>query len=872
VGFLAALGWGAVTAAAAGTILSPEEYFHHAMGADRKLVSYDEAVPYLEYLAGASDRVMLDRIGASTLGRDLVMLRISTPENLANSDKYKEISSKLNDPRELTRDQIAALADSGKTVLLMTMNIHADEILPSQMSLEWAWRLATGSDDTAARYLKDVIVLLVPSLNPDGQVMVTDWYRRYVGSEYEGCDLPWLYHHYAGHDNNRDWFMLNLKETRAVNHVAYHEWFPQVLVDEHQMGMTGPRIFVPPYADPVSDRVHPLIYRGANLFGSAMAMRLEQEHKSGVIYGYLFDAYWPGGTRSTPWWKNTVGILVETASCRVASPIYIDPGELTGGQKGLADYQPQINFPKPWPGGWWHPRDVVDYGLIASDAALETASRYRADLLRNRAEMALDVIASAGRDVPYAYAIPVEQHDPGAAARMVDLLRENGLEAFRTTADWEQEGHLFAAGTVVFPTRQPMAGFLVEMMEPSDFRFVRVRPNSGEYFRPYDVTAWTLPLLAGVSVNAINDPVEASLVPLTEPAWDGYPGAHPEDGLTGPRVNAGLSPDDTESYIAVLRLLKRGETVRQARSAFTYLGDTWPAGTFLVSCSADVLNEAVSGLRVAPLPVDPAEAEPVEPALGGPAPAWRVRELKQPRVGLYQSWLPSMDEGWTRCVFDEFEVPYRTLHNDDIRRGNLSRSFDAVIMPDIDRDAILTGEGGAGGDHAVPRPDPYSGGLDPDGVRALVDFVREGGMLITLGESSELALKDFNLPVTNETGGGRIGTPGTLLRVEVDPSNPLAYGMPVRAAIYHTSCPVFSTNLPAPGQNRTVIARYPATGDIVLSGWGTGTELLRRKAALVEAEFGEGRVVLFGFRPQYRAQTLGTYRMLFNAVLDAAAR
>jgi hypothetical protein len=233
-----------------------------------------------------------------------------------------------------------------------------------------------------------------------------------------------------------------------------------------------------------------------------------------------------------------------------------------------------------------------------------------------------------------------------------------------------------------------------------------------------------------------------------------------------------------------------------------------------------------------------------------------------------------MDEGWTRCVFDEFEVPYKTLNNDDVRRGNLSRSFDAIIMPDLDRDAILSGEGGSDGGRAVPRPKPYSGGLDADGVKALVAFVREGGVLITLGQSSELALKDFNLPVQNEqAGAGRgIGTPGTLLRVEVDPNHPLAFGMPVRAAVYHTSCPVFSTNLPAPGQGRTVIARYPASGDLVLSGWASGTELLRRKAALVEAEFGEGRVILFGFRPQYRAQTVGTYRMVFNAVLDAAAR
>ena len=295
----------------------------------------------------------------------------------------------------------------------MTCNIHSTEIASSQMAMEWAHALATANDAETKRRLDDVVLLLVPSLNPDGQIMITDYYRKYVGTKYEGGRLPWLYHHYVGHDNNRDWYMLTQPETRALSRAVYHEWNPQLFVDEHQMGSEGPRMFIPPFADPLDPDVHPLIWREVNMVGANMALRLEQAGKSGLIYGYSFDAYWIGGTRNTGWWKNITGLLLETASARIASPVYIEPNELRGGTKGLVDYKATINHPNPWKGGWWRMRDIMDYERIASDALLELASRLSrgpAAQSRRRAPARRSRMRQAGRGVSH----------PERAARLAD--------------------------------------------------------------------------------------------------------------------------------------------------------------------------------------------------------------------------------------------------------------------------------------------------------------------------------------------------------------------------------------------------------------------------------------------------------------------
>src|SRR5438067_13897760 len=345
---------------------SPSEQLGFQVGADRKLADYRQIVSYFRALDAASPRVTIETLGKTTLGEEMVMAVISSEENMRNLDRIKEISRKLADPRGLSDAQIDSLVADGKPVVLVTCNIHSNEIASSQMAMEWAYDLARANDPETKRRLSNVVLLLVPSLNPDGQIMITDYYRKYLGTRYEGGRLPWLYHHYVGHDNNRDWYMLTQVETQELNRAVYQEWFPQVWVDEHQMGTDGPRMFIPPFADPLDPTVNPLIWREANLIGTNMAFRLEQQYKSGLIYGYSFDAYWLGGTRNTGWWKNVTGLLLETASARIASPIVIDPSELHGGSKGLVEYKATVNHPHPWVGGTWRMRDIMDYARMAS--------------------------------------------------------------------------------------------------------------------------------------------------------------------------------------------------------------------------------------------------------------------------------------------------------------------------------------------------------------------------------------------------------------------------------------------------------------------------------------------------------------------------
>src|SRR5438270_301607 len=362
---------------------SPDDLLKMSVGADRTLADYRQIVSYFNALAAASPRVRVETIGKTTLGEDEIMAIISSEENMRSLDKIRGTAARLSDPRGVSEEQANALIRDGKAIVIVTCNIHSTEIASSQMAMEWAYALATAGDAETKQRLSNVVLLRVPSLNPDGQIMVTDWYRKYVGTRYDGGRLPWLYHHYVGHDDNRDWYMLTQIETKNLNHAVYKEWYPQVFVDEHQMGTTGPRMFIPPFADPVDPDVHPLIWREVNLIGSDMAYRLEQQNKSGLIYGYSFDAYWLGGTRNTGWWKNITGLLLETASARIASPINIEPTELHGGSKGLVEYKATINHPNPWPGGTWRMRDIMDYERIASDAYLEIASNYREDLLRD---------------------------------------------------------------------------------------------------------------------------------------------------------------------------------------------------------------------------------------------------------------------------------------------------------------------------------------------------------------------------------------------------------------------------------------------------------------------------------------------------------
>ncbi|HEY8183413.1 MAG TPA: M14 metallopeptidase family protein [Thermoanaerobaculia bacterium] len=504
-----------VALSATAAVQTPSQFLGFEVGADKNLADYKQIVRYFRALAAGSPRVQVQDLGKTTLGEDFIMAVISSEANMRNLPRIKAIAKQLADPRGLSDAQIDALVREGKTVILVTCNIHSSEIASSQMAMEWAYTLATANDPETKRRLDNVVLLLVPSLNPDGENMITDYYRKFLGTRYEGGSLPWLYHHYVGHDNNRDWYMLTQIETKAMSRAVYHEWFPQVWVDEHQMGTDGPRMFIPPFADPLDPTVHPLIWREANLIGSNMAFRLEQQHKAGLIYGYSFDAYWLGGTRNTGWWKNITGLLLETASARIASPINIEPTELHGGSKGLIEYKATINHPNPWQGGTWRMRDIMDYERIASDAYLEIASNYHDDLLRDIVVRSKTAVAW-GATQP-AYRIRHDQRDWPTAQTLTSILLEHGVEIVQADN-----------GDYWIPMAQPYSKFVAQLLEPQRYPEVRLQAGK-EILRPYDVASWTLPMAMGVAVDRGTPPPSTTRVTSIKPETKAVLARHAKD-------------------------------------------------------------------------------------------------------------------------------------------------------------------------------------------------------------------------------------------------------------------------------------------------------------------------------------------------------
>ncbi|MGC1490440.1 MAG: M14 family metallopeptidase, partial [Candidatus Acidiferrum sp.] len=597
----------------AGHVPTPSEFLGFEVGADRQLADYRQISSYFKALAAASPRVEVQVLGKTTLGEDMFMAVISTKENLRNKEKYKEIARKLADPRGLSAQEIDQLSHDGKTILLLTCNIHSTEIGSSQMSMEWAYKLATAEDSETLRRLNDSIVLLVPSLNPDGETMVTDWYRKYLGTKYEGGEMPYLYHHYVGHDDNRDWFMLTQIETKNVNQMVYHDWFPQFWLDEHQMGENGPRIYIPPNADPVAKLVNPLIHRGNNIMGADMGWRLEEAGKSGVIFGYSFDAYWPGGTRNTGWWKNMYGVLTEVASARIASPITVTPDELQGGGKGLTTYEQQINFPNPWPGGTWRLRDIMDYELIVSSAALETVSKFRQELLRGVATMATQAVETADPNV--CWTIPMDsQRDPVTATRLAALLLEHGVEVRWNAAN----------KTYVIPTAQPYGRFVDEMMGIQRYPEVRPAPNSG-ILEPYDVAAWSLPLMMGVKAERVSlaPDVQSASSLIKTVTW-------PAGGLSGSGKYYSVADHENNVFALVNAAQSDGGQVFTSQKPNDTPEIIFAANTKLAA-DAEKFHLQLQGSADLPQ---------------GAAP------LKSVRVGLYKPYIPSLDEGWTRFLLE----------------------------------------------------------------------------------------------------------------------------------------------------------------------------------------------------------------------------
>jgi hypothetical protein len=661
--------------------------------------------------------------------------------------------------------------------------------------------------------------------------------------------MPWLYHKYGGHDLNRDGFMMNLAESRNLSRFFYTQWHPQVFLTMHEMDSSGPRYFVPPNADPVDRNYDPLIWRSAALLGSAMAMELQRDGRSGVVSNAMFDYYWPGYEDSTPLGHNTVCLLTEAAGAKVATPIVVNATDLRGSGRGLPEYRAQTNFPDPWPGGKWTLRDIVDYNLSAVEGLLYGVAAYREALVQNFFDMGRRAVEAGRRGGPFAYIIPPEQHDPYAAARLEELLLRGAVEIYRAIEPFRADGEPYQVGTDIILMSQPYRAYVKTLLERQVYP--RRTPAAGatarpDDERPYDVAGWTLPAQMGVTVTTIERSFEPpSMQRLTTAAalpasvWgERRPGFYVVDA----RGVAGA--------IAANRLMAAGQKPAFTSTPLDAGGFQYAVGSLVVPYSREaepVVARIASDLG---LRVDGVRGRPPSTA----------RPIGQSRVALYKPWVENTDEGWTRWLLEQYEFRLASLVDADVQAGNLRAHFDAIILPSAAPDRLRNG-------HPTElMPAPYAGGLGERGIAALKAFVEAGGTLVCLDQSCGVAIEGFGLPVRDVAKASEgLFVPGSLVRVETDAAHPLAMGSLRTTAGFFSFSSAYDSTTGAP---LTTAARY-GTGDILISGWADGTDAIAGRSAVAEVPLGTGRVVLLGFRVQHRAQSLATFRFLFNAIFTS---
>ncbi len=880
-------------------IPTPESVFGFAPGADKKLANYEQVVEYYRKVDAASDRVKLVEAGKSTQGRTFTFALVSSKANLDRIDRYREIARRLAHPEGLSEADARALAREGKAFVHIDGGLHSSEVAgPQHTPLLLYDILRRANERDMAAILDNVILMLWPTINPDGHSMVADHYMARVGTPNESQGLPVLYQEYVGHDNNRDAYMLNMVESRVMEH-AWREWEPNIIYVHHQSAPFPTRIWLPPFAEPIATHTPYLMSRELNMIGMAIAQKLEEEGKVGATHmGTGYDAWYPGYIDFAPVFKNIPAFWTETQGGS-AAPTTTAPDRVPANMR-----QPQALYTSPWLGGTWKLRDAVDYMETASIATLDYAARYKESVLFNRYQAGRAQIAKGKAEAPYAYIVPQDQRDPGAAVEMLRRLAFAGLRVYQLTepiemavsvsADMQVEAK-YPAGTWVVPADQEFAALAREVLDVQKYPEIRESPG-GPLELPYDAAGWTLPLSMGVAMTSATSPLtndmrakmrllgalpsatarpapynmDAKAMNTDAAAFDSAPGigfdsspvaraiVPPAGRITGAGPALAVNAAENNAFKAINRAWKLGASVRFERGG--------PDGRYVISgYPAWAQEEMVKALAI--------KVERVAEPADGPA--------ARPRIGLFLA-PTSMDEGWTRWVLDSFEFEYVRVSGADVQAGSLRNKIDVLIISD--EAGGVTGGGGRGGrgaggagtqaaGAAGGQVAPASDAPNNDArIKALDEFVRGGGTLVCFNRSGMAAVDQLKLPVRNVVAGLNrqqffAGT--SLLTAVINPAARVTAGMPARAALFYSGSPVFET---LEGFKGTVLARYPENENPLASGFLQGEKLIQGKVAALDVELGQGHVVLLGFRPQWRGQPFGTFRMIFNAAVYGSGR
>ena len=817
---------------------TPASVLGHTPGDDFYLASYEDAIRYFHTAAAGSDRMKMFTVGKTTQGKDIEVAVISSPENLARLDEYKNDARRLAIAGNLNDVQAHQLARDAKVIVHIDGGLHSSEVAGGQHSILLAYKLLSAKKDPEIdAILHNVILVLWPTLNPDGQDMIVSWYRQNVGTKYEVSPMPWLYQEYVGHDNNRDGYMLNMKEEQVVTRTEL-DYSPAIFYCQHQTAPFPARIWIPPFADPISSNVSPYVRSWLNVIGTNMAAYLDQHNLPGAISESQFDNWYAGFTDWAGVFRNEISFFTETALYRYATPRFYTVDEFP---KQYQDLRALTMYTTPWQGGWWHLHDAVDYMVAGSMSVLDLAAKNHETLLYNRYQAARDNIHRT--EPPFAYVISDHQADTPEAGLLAQKMIDNGLDVYQSAPGFHANGIDYPAGSWVIPMDQPFSPMAKELFERQVYPAAATGETAAGAHLPYDITGWTLPLQMGVAVDAVSDPIttdqRAAMTKIETVKL-------PPTQVSGAGTIFAVSHKPNAAFELVNATLAQGGKVAMASDPVK-TPEGIETGAFLIS---GLSRTAISDLS-AKFSID---------ALATPAPA-HVLPIQKAKIGLYRPWSPSIDEGWTRWILENYRYDAKSLYNADIRSAGLRSRYDIIILPDMSSRVLMDGfrEGMV--------PGQYAGGIEQQGLDNLTQFVRDGGTLIAFNQTAASLVPLMSLPVRNVLQGlpnEKFYCAGSLLRIQTEhPEMPVNYGLPAAPVVMFERSPAFET---LPGFKGVVLAKYAREADPLESGMILHSEILHDKDAALEVAYGRGRILLFGFKPQQRAQSHGTYRYLFNAL------
>ena len=849
----------------------PRAHFGFNIGDDYSLANYTRMIAYWQKLDRESDRLSLVDIGKTSEGRTMTMAVVTSPANQSKLAAYRDIAKRLSKAENLTESQARELAAEGKAIVWIDGGLHATETLGSQQLIETVYRLTSANDFETRRILDDVIVLACIA-NPDGMELVSDWYMRESDPTNRSlAGIPTLYQKYAGHDDNRDFYMSALSETRAINGVLYRDWFPQIVYDHHQNGPEGTVMFSPPFRDPFNFNLDPLVITMLEEVSGAMHSRFAAEGKPGVVSRSAsnYSSWWNGGMRTSPYFHNMIGILTETIGNPTPMQVpFVAARQLPAGDNPFP-VEPQT----------WHFRQSIEYSVAANLAVIDYASRNKDRLLYNVYRMGRNSIERGSRDSwtttpsdiaganalqalrklenrdARGYVIPSDQPDFLTAIKFVNALTWNGVDVLLASSDFRIGSKTYPAGSFVVKSAQAFRPQILDMFEPQehpdDFAYRGAPPTP-----PYDNAGWTLAFQMGVHFDRLLEPFGGPFVPVA-PEFKAPPGI-----VTQSERPAGylFSHDANDAFIAVNRLLAAGDSVYWLAQAYSADGQNWPAGTHYVRAGDATLATLQRLAKETGLSFHAVSRTPDREAL----------QLRPVRIALWDEYGGSTASGWARLVLEQFEFPFTVVYAKTLDAGNLEDRFDVLILVD--------GTFSANPPRA-PRNVPAEyvdrvGGLTTGGtVPRLKAFLEKGGSILAIGNSANLGLL-AGLPIPNAVAGlpnTRFYVPGSILQARVERNNPMTYGLDDRVNFFFDRSPVFELDENARRSGVRALAWFD-TDKSLRSGWALGQENLKGNVAVLEAPVGKGKLVLYGPNIVFRAQPHGDFKLLFNGIYAGHAK